>query len=276
MNRPITRLIIPAAALTMLAACNDISEDDRFILTDPVVPARVVLIEDFTGQNCVNCPDAHAVIENLEQQYPGAVVAVSIHAGDFGISKEYTNFSSNYIGLKTEEGQAYNDSWGIDSWPSGVVNRRGGASNYDTWSTAVRNELERPADVNIDLTATNVGGDIAINVSLAPQADINGYLQLWVIESGIVARQRSTSQGLIRDYVHNNVFRAPVNGLNGENISLSAGIHTSASYTIAIRDNEQERWVPERLSVVAFVADADGVHQAAIAPVLPPMGNIAE
>lgn len=263
MNRLLIRFAIPGALLA-LASCNDISEDERFIPVDPVQPARVVLIEDFTGQNCVNCPDAHAVIEKLEKQYPGAIVAVSIHAGDFGIGKELTSFDDNFIGLKTEEGQKYNDKWGIKAWPAGVVNRRGGAVEHDKWSTIVDEELKREADVAIDLAASLDNTDIKIDVTLKPQADIEGYLQVWIIESGIVARQR-TSHGRDNNYVHNNVFRAAVNGLDGVKVILTSGMHQSESYSIPLRYNEQERWVPENLSVVAFVADGNGVHQAAIA-----------
>ena len=262
MNRLLIRYAIPGALLA-LASCNDIAEDERFIPVDPVQPARVVLIEDFTGQNCVNCPDAHGVIERLEEQYPGAIVAVSIHAGDFAIGKELTSFDDNFIGLKTEEGQKYNDMWGIKAWPAGVVNRRGGAAEHDKWSTIVDDELEREADVAIDLTAALEDSDIKIDVTLEPQADINGYLQVWIVESGIVARQRS-SHGTDKNYVHNNVFRAAVNGLDGDKVTLTTGVHQSKSYSIPLRYNEQERWMPENLSVVAFVADGNGVHQAAI------------
>lgn len=267
MNKLINRIIAASATLVALTACDNIGEDERFIAVDPVVPSRVVLIEDFTGQNCVNCPDAHAVIEQLEEQYPGSIVAVSIHAGSFAFSKEYTSFEANYIGLGTEEGQLYNDSWNVESWPSGVVNRRGGPANYDTWATTVRDELAREADIALDLSAKLEGNDIKIDVKLEPQADIDGYLQVWVIESGIVAFQRSLGHGTIRDYVHNHVFRATVNGQNGEQIALRDGIHASKAYTIAMRDNEQERWVAQNLSVVAFVADNTGVHQAVMVPV---------
>lgn len=265
MNRILKTLIFPALAALSLAACNDIDESERFIEVDPVKPARMVLIEDFTGQNCVNCPDAHKVIEQLREQYPDGVVAVSIHAGDFAIDKSLTDFSRNYIGLMTEEGSKYNDSYGIDSWPAGVVNRRGGATKHDNWAAAVRKELETEADCAIKLEAAVADGKLSATLKLEPKADIDGSLCLWVVESGIVARQRSTS-GFIRDYVHDNVFRAAINGVDGESVNLRAGIHREAAYSIELRDNDCERWVPENLAVVAFVCDAAGVHQVAYCP----------
>ena len=93
-----------------LWACDDIADDDRCIERD----------------------------EPLLHQYGDAVIAVSIHAGSFGVPVEYTSFSDNYIGLMQPEGNEYNDRWNIDSWPAGVVNRAGGAKEHDKWAADVR------------------------------------------------------------------------------------------------------------------------------------------
>ena len=55
--------IIPmaVAALALFTACDNIPEDDRLIYIKPAAVSRAVLIEDFTGQACVNCPAAGAV-----------------------------------------------------------------------------------------------------------------------------------------------------------------------------------------------------------------------
>lgn len=50
-----------AVGLT-LAACSDIAEDDRFEYVEPAEVAKRVLIEDLTGQLCLNCPDRKSVV----------------------------------------------------------------------------------------------------------------------------------------------------------------------------------------------------------------------
>lgn len=86
--------IIYAVACTVLAlaSCDEVDKADRYIEVDtgivappenpddtgrPTSVQRAVLIEDFTGQMCVNCPNAVPVIEQLEEAYPGKVVAVA-------------------------------------------------------------------------------------------------------------------------------------------------------------------------------------------------------
>lgn len=256
-----------AVMASAFVACDDISEKDRFIKVDATEAQRVVLIEDFTGQNCSNCPDAHVVIESLEEQYGDAVVAVSIHGGKLAISRENTVFGA-LVGLANPEGDYYNTKFQVPSWPKGMINRNGQLYEYSDWASTVRNEITRPSDLGIELDARLLSNaddeskSIKIDVELLPQADIEGALQVWVLESGIVARQ-TTMTGRDNNYVHNNVLRAAVNGDDGEPVQLKSGVHHTASYSIDIRYNDKERWNPENLSVVAFVYAADGVHQVA-------------
>lgn len=254
-------VIMAAATLT---ACDNIAPSDRLVEMDKVEVKRKVLLEDLTGQNCTNCPEAHAIIDQLNEQYGDNIIAVSVHGGGFGVPVERTNFTSNYVGLMTPEGAEYNDARQPAGWPTGLVNRTGGLSERDTWPALVRAALELDAPVGIDLSATLSADGTTIDIAtvLHPSADIKAFYQLWIVEDGIVAFQRSGSKR-VPDYVHNHVLRAAVNGVWGESVTLTEGIHTSMSHSIALRYNDHERWVAENLSVVAFVYnDEAGVLQA--------------
>lgn len=258
------KYLFPALALCVLAfqtSCDDVDADNRYIFVGSVVPQRTVLIEDFTGQNCVNCPAAHRTLEQLVGQYPDDVIPVSIHAGSFGIPVT----STRYTGLMQPEGDTYNDAWGIVEWPKGVVNRRGGARNPDDWAQAVRDELDLPSLLGIALEADYepATGLIDIHATLSPVVDIEGRLQVWITEDNITARQEDVDLGRIEDYVHMHVYRASVNSVGGESITLSAGIHAGRDFTIECRHTDTETWNPDQLSVVAFVYDGSGVVQAA-------------
>jgi len=266
MTNLLKKILIPALApafLLTLASCDNLDESERFVPA-PVEVRRVVLLEDFTGQKCTNCPDAHRKIEQLQEQYPGSIVAVSIHGGSMAINKSKTNFDSNgnRVYLGTDEGQAYNNNNRIDFWPAGVINRRSGGLGLKDWGDYIDKELERPTDVDLKLAAHVDGNEVKIDLTVEPHADIQGTLNVWILESGIVARQMDDSGRYNTDYVHNHVFRAPVTPANGEPVTLTNGIYTDKNYSIALRYNEQEHWNPANLSVVAFIADSDGVHQA--------------
>ena len=118
MKKKLSHILLSVGLI--MTACNDIAENDRYIEVEATKAERTVLLEDFTGQNCVNCPAAHRTIEALEEQYGAHLIAVSIHAGHFGIPA--TN--KRYTGLMQEEGQAYNDLYGIEDYPKGITGFR--------------------------------------------------------------------------------------------------------------------------------------------------------
>src|SRR4051812_39355218 len=43
-------------------------------------PVRKVLVEDYTGHRCVNCPPAGVTLENLRTTYPQQVIGLGVHA----------------------------------------------------------------------------------------------------------------------------------------------------------------------------------------------------
>lgn len=263
---------LAVASVMMLASCDDVNEHNRYIEMGEITAERNVLLEDFTGQFCLNCPDAHEVIEQLEEQY-GAdkVIAVSIHSGSFGLDKKYTSFPANRVGLMTEEGNAILSGYGITSFPMGVIDM-GKPMTYDLWPTAVYNEIRKPSDVKIDLKAeyhadtadseNGYYGDIMVEADILSGSDRTADVQFWIIESGIVAQQKKGAQ-TINDYVHNNVFRAQVfDGVRGESHVFVKGIAKQVKGSIPTRWTDQEHWQPTNLAVVAFVSDGSGVLQA--------------
>jgi hypothetical protein len=54
----------------------------------PTFPAdthhvKVVLLEDYTGHKCVNCPTAAEIAHNLQITYGEKIILMAIHAGFF-------------------------------------------------------------------------------------------------------------------------------------------------------------------------------------------------
>ena len=185
------------AALTASLTSCDIASDDRFILEDKVVPQRNVLLMDFTGQGCINCPNAHDVMSELSKQYntdgKTNLITVSIHAGAQAMSVDRTDFSADRIGLMIAEGQEMNDAFSINAWPTGAVDHINGKDNallYAEWPAAVRTAFEKPTDINIEATATLTDDRIEVSTNVHSTSDQDIALQVWVIENGIKASQR--------------------------------------------------------------------------------------
>ncbi len=248
------------SALFAFSACDEIDEADRFEELPAIQVERCVLLEEFTGQMCTNCPAAHRLVADLQAQYPGQVIAVGIHSGSFGMSEE--KFPT-VPGLMQPEGDEYAAHWGVDSYPAAVVNRNTASLSSNAWADAVRTELARPSELDLEVIANpSPNADapkIDITTNLSTTSNLNGNLQLWVVESGITAFQIDNGSNIM-DYTHNHVFRATVNGTWGEEIPLIPNLPLTFNHSITIKEN----WKMENLSIVAFYyTEEDGVIQAA-------------
>lgn len=242
--------IIGIAAL--LAACDEVDEGDRYIYVPPRPSQRAVLLEDFTGQKCVNCPDATDVIHRLTEQYTSdSVIAVAIHGGNFGIDEAKG-------GLATEEARAYYDHWNVQAQPNGVINRQGGLQPYQSWATAVAAQIRRETFVALPaLTAQADGDSLRVSVRAFSAIPLKGKLQLWLTEDSIIGRQLMPDGSANKAYVHNHIFRRSLNGTWGTDITLETD--TLTQQFAAPLDSKYNR---QQLSVVAFIYnDGDGVYQ---------------
>ena len=262
--------MLMAALAVAAVSCDEIGEDERLIPTDPAdfqFTNKVVLLEEFTGHLCINCPDGAEVVHGLETWARGHVIPVSIHCGDFATANEGSSFAQDFT---TDAGDAYYNEFEPDAFPAAMVDRSFDGnlvsinSNYDTWSTDVLERAIETSPVDLQLDVTRNDRNLSIDVT----AEVNsamGYglsLQLWLVEDSIRGAQLSSS-GIILDYVHNHVLRDAINGTWGEEIGVPvAGSTVARSYNYTIG----EACKPENCRVVAFLyetASRGNVIQAA-------------
>ena len=252
----------------MLVGCDHIAEDEQLIYVPmivetnqtegqedekPEVTKRVVLLEDFTGQRCVNCPTATEVIEQLQEVCGDALVAVGIHGGPLAFAG-----NTKVVGLKTATGDEYYNHWGLEYQPVGLINRHGSV-DYTNWVATVRNELTKPAPLHLSGNASLKDNVISITIDAeGTDGTVTGKLQVWLLEDGIKALQLMPDGSANQEYIHNHVFRTAVNGTWGEDFSVREGETEHRTMSQPLEQN----WNPEQLSIVAFVYNNDGVQQA--------------
>lgn len=242
-------------AAMLLAACSYIEEGERLIYVKPADVKRRVLLEDFTGQRCINCPKASDEIKALQEQYGEEnVIAVGIHSGPLGFHS-----TDKYMGLSTDTGDEYYSHWALDFQPVGLIDR-GAPLEYTAWNARVREELAKSAPVDIDLVLDVKNDQLTIWADVrGVQGSTTGKLQLWLTEDNVTAFQLMPDGSRNMEYVHQHVFRTAVNGTWGEPVTVKEGeTFTTQHYSLTA----QKGWNVENLSVVAFVYNDQGVLQA--------------
>jgi len=242
----------------MFAACDHIDQDDRLTYVEPPEVKRAVLIEDFTGQRCVNCPRATTEIERLQEEFGDSVViAVAIHSGPFG-----KTVKGEPTPLYTTTGDEYFNHWGLDAQPIGLIDRLEGAGfEYTDWAAGVHYELEHepPVTILIENDYDDESGMVYIDVESigVSESTVNGKLQVWLIEDSITNYQLMPDGSTNEQYMHMHVFRTSVNDIWGDAISLNQGDDKIMSYSLTL----DAEWRPEHCSIVAFIYNDEGVKQ---------------
>ena len=246
-------------ALTALA-CSHIDDGERLIYVKPEPAKRVVLLEDFTGQRCVNCPKGTEVIEQLQQTYGDSVfIAVGIHGGPLAFAG-----NENYAGLATDIGNEYYNHWNLEYQPVGLINRHG-AVNYTDWPRIVKEELAKAAPLRMKMLAKLDAGQIKVELeTFGTEGLVTGKLQVWILVDQIMAMQLMPDGTANPNYVHHHVLRAVVNGLWGEDFTINEG----EKKTQVMSKDVEEGWNSTNLNVVAFVYNEQGVQQAVKAKVI--------
>lgn len=254
---------VATAAMAMAAAsCSNIDEGDRLIYVKPAEVGRAILIEDFTGQKCINCPTGTEIINSIVETYGEEnVIAVGIHSGPLGFAG-----NSKTVGLMTDTGNEYYTRWDKENkmgQPWVVFNRKTSPdSHYNNWAAMVGTIISEKANLSVKIAnaydaatrtlTTTVGAD-GVN------GTVNGKLQVWIVEDGVKTLQMMPDGKSNKEYIHNHVFRAAVNGTWGEDVTVKEGETTTKQYQYVL----PETWNADNIAVVAFVYNDGGVENVA-------------
>ncbi len=257
MKRTLLYIIALMFVSAGFVSCDVIDENDRYIEVEEQGGERVqrLLIEEFTGHKCVNCPDGAAIVHEIQEYYPGRVMVIGIHAGMLAMpTGEFAK--QNFI---TADGQTYYNSFGVQANPAALLNRvhftgeDWAVRTKEKWMTYAISELgkEPVCEVTpvVEYNAEIRELQVTTEVEAYENMPANLNLQVQIVEN-VIGMQLKPGDVVDEEYEHNHVFRAAANGTWGESIeSLPAGETRSYTCNATI----SEKWVPENCAVVVFV-----------------------
>lgn len=222
---------------------------------NPTTYIRKVLIEDFTGAACKNCPDAANTAKNIQNNlYPGKVIVMAIHSGFFAVPGGPFPYD-----FRTPEGEQLATDFGVQAYPNGMVNRStfGLATSvvgHGEWASRTDSLLKLPAVATIKIEneyndATRV---IATTITTKALTDLSGIYKLaaFYTEDSIIKPQLNGSV-LEQNYVHMHALRGAFAGTYGETVFNNAGAKDSIvkPYSLTIKTDA----VPKNCIVVAYL-----------------------
>ncbi len=260
-------MLIPAAFLS-LAGCDKTEPPykENNPTGTPSGSLRKILLEDYTGHKCGNCPRAGAKAQSLKNTYGEQLVVISVHAG--GYANPTPSGTTMEYDFRTQPGTDLDVFFDISlsaGNPNGMINRIGYPFSHiksdAAWSSVVDSLAAIPASAEIALFNTNAGGTYNISAKAKFLQAFSGTykLALYVTEDSIVKPQVDysllPSNDTIYNYLHRHVLRDAVNGTWGDTIatgSITPGVEYSKNYVYT----PALLWNTAHCAFVAFVYDA--------------------
>ena len=238
---------------------------------------RRILLEDYTGQTCGNCPGAALTAKGLKTTYEDQIIVVAVHAGFF--AEPYPSGSKFRTDFRTASGDVWNDDFAVTGNPKGMISRTEYNSTTvldpNAWGSAIAvMEEDIPLfDVQLKVDFNSTDNTIDITSGAYVVNDISGdyNLILCLVEDSIVDWQKNYSgggdpnypDGDVSDYVHEHVLRDNINGSYGD--AIISGSESGDSWLINTYSyNIDNTWNVDHCSIIGFIIDANTnvVYQA--------------
>lgn len=242
------------------------------------VSRNCTYIEQFTGQDCPNCPGgSKAMAEAIAKMTnPNAAVWVAHHTygtDQFTLNQSLSIANALYVNAAPQcniNRTEVDYGMGVEEliWHPGYATK-----------AILEGTLNEPGLATIELSRSYNAETRELSVEVKGRSiEKNAYITAIVTQSGIVARQSGSSG----DYVHNNAPRAFLTAAKGDKLELDADGNYAVTYTYTIPATVGSfECLPENMNIAVLVhgniSDANNrlVYNADQLPVVPEVSAAA-
>ena len=227
-------------AFVFVSSCEEIGPDinlgknqnsvsDTTYIESPVQTpeAKHVVIEEFTGVRCPNCPQGHQIINAIKTANPGKVIAVSFHPIN-SLGAPYPFSAHDFRSQKSQSLFDYLGQIGLE--PAAGIDRTvfSGETKIlldkSKWTSQVANQLANTPKANIDLktsyNSTSRELTMVVEIHYTQAVSEENKVTVLLAESDIVTAQLD---GSVIDtfYTHKDIVREFISETQGDIISAT-------------------------------------------------------
>ncbi|MDR0506466.1 MAG: Omp28-related outer membrane protein [Dysgonamonadaceae bacterium] len=234
--------------------------EPTIVTTQPL--KKNAILEEYTGVNCVYCPEGHKIANQIIDDNKGRVSVINIHQGFFAVS--YPNY-------KTEWGDALANQTGITGYPAGTINRHVfsgkntilGRGNFEARTKTI---LNQDAYVNIaqKTTLNKTTRELIIYVELyyTDNGSPVNMLNIALLQDGVLGPQEGAEEYypemIIDDqYQHNHILRDLLTKQWGDSVKqTSAHTFIARKYIYTVPEKIGDIFINlDNIEIVAFVTE---------------------
>ena len=239
------------------------SVSGKQVVYDATYP-RTMMIEQFTGQKCGNCPAGSNLMKSTLAAYEDKLVWAAHHYG-YGDDALSVSKSSSYTAFFNDGGATYAPAMMIDRAQIPTFDDPGPAFFTGQLTAAVvKTASEVPAFVTVNMNRTYNAESRTMNLTVTGNTLMpmeNARMNVFVVQDSLIA----TQSGGGSNYVHNRAVREILTATWGDGITFDADGNYSMEFSYVIPDsiesisssykNIKFGCVPENMEVQAFVTE---------------------
>lgn len=285
-------LSLPIIGLFALSSCTEVSLfvdttalswDTTYVESPQAPQQKMILVEEPSGVECVNCPAGASDLNKYNQTgvAAGRLVIVTIHAGDLTKPINKEGKVSKYD-FRTETGlQILNNILGGDiGKPCAAFDRlpissivSGGVLDYrNKWSKMIQEVVDNhnttPINLYIDSRQLSDNRfEIEVTAHYTQAVEGKQAITVYITEDDIEDYQMFPTE--IKLYEFDHTFRAAVSPFSGVEILSDMPVKEAGRtfkkrfyFEINREDAQQATWKPENMHVVAFIHNADSDNKS--------------
>ena len=250
--------------------------EDSITFSDNTNSDRNVLIEDFTGHLCNNCPPAAVIAKGIEDANPGRAFVLSVHAG--GANNTFQTVTGKFdVDYTTDAGTSASvDISGFVGNPSGMVSRSIPASASspwtfkDDWNNQVNdlittNDLKANIQLQAEFYPETKGVFVHYEIEALQDLGTNTRVIIFLAEKKTISPQKMEDNSTNETYEHHNVLSGNLtNGDFGDIINsngMLTGEKTSGLVINSLNELNDRRVINEDggndLIIFGLIVDGD-------------------
>lgn len=259
----------------VFTACEKVEKPYLPMPAPPNPPAndtvRKILVEEYTGHRCLNCPHAAEAIHTAQEYHPNQIIVLAIHPTNAGANNTGPTTTDGFIyDFRNTVGDKYFTDFKIPfAIPQIVVNRKINSSTglyvVDSYQNVKTNNIDTlnfKMDPLVYIKISNTYDlstkQLQANITTMCRHTLAGNYKLVVLltQDSIIAPQKKDAL-VIKEYNHKHVLRACIDGSDGSGNAMASiikGANYSFNYNYPIPDMYKNIPVdPQHCNVLAFI-----------------------
>jgi hypothetical protein len=242
-------------------------DDTLFYVDSTLVSRKQVLLEDFTGHKCVNCPEWGIFAHELAAELDHKLIIISIHAGYYATPDASGDYTAD---LRTDAGTQLYEDFQIFANPTGLINRdeyNGSILVYpDYWEEAINTQLEKDPVATLSVKNKYFPNlnTVVIDLNAVALSDIEGKYKVavYLTEDHVISPQKNNNPEVgptpdWLDFEHMGLLRGAINTTYGAYISENGEMVTGEIYSREYIYKLNDDWVAANCNVIVYLYNED-------------------